>query len=269
MSIFKDLFGGSAGRDAGNTGNQNFDLYNDSTRKYLNRGANAGSQEFLGDSLMAGQNAEYGKQVGQLGDIFNRANAQEQNMSSRPYGLEDRDNTAFTQSAGNLARMFGASDNQMSQQLQNRGLSNSGSANRGMMTSLGSKNEQLGKLMTSIADQSWGRQQQQLNAQRDWLGQIQGQRAGVTGQQGNYQLAGIGQKNAQAAQQGQMGMQGLNDINAQNNENMSQRMATENSGLKGAIRRGALSQAQGMSGEYTGDVVKAAGKGGGAAAGAA
>ena len=268
MSIFKDLFGSDAGRDSGNTRGQDFDRYRNAEQQYMTRAHDAGSQEFLKDALMKGQYDAYGKHGSELADIFSRTADKDKEMSSKPFGLQDQDNTAFTQMGGNLARMFGASDNQLSSNLYGRGLSNSGSANRSLMTSLGNKNEQVGSLMTNMANNSWDRQQKAMNANRDYLVSLSGQRSTNMGAQSNFMLGGTGQKNAQSLAQANLGSQGLDAINAQENEKFSQRMATANGGLKGAVRRGALSQAQGMSGGYAGDFVKSAGEGAGKGAGA-
>lgn len=69
------------------------------------------------------------------------------------YGLTDNDLAAYSQAAGNIARMFGGQEQSMASALANRGLAagNSGVAQQGFSNLYGNKLEQLAGLQTQIA----------------------------------------------------------------------------------------------------------------------
>lgn len=139
--------------------------------------------------------------LGQLfgqGGALERTNQQEKDLSSRGYSLQPEDYEAYGQASGNLARMFGQQEQNLSQSLADRGLSQapSGAAGAGFSGLMGNKNEQLGQLQTQIAQQRMQSNMQRLADTRNFMSQLGAQGANDIQQQYGRQLAGAQQEEA-------------------------------------------------------------------------
>ncbi len=141
------------------------------------------------------------------------------------YGLTDQDLAAYSQAAGNTARMFGAQGSAMSQNLANRGLgaADSGTAQQGFSNAYGNQMEQLAGLQSQIAQNRIQTAQglaqartnadlsQQAQAQQYGLGLSgQGQNAINATQAGNLQAQGQQYNQSIGAADAGMQQQGLN-----------------------------------------------------------
>lgn len=240
------MFKGKAGEDAGNPYLALQGDAQNASQAYLKRSAQDASSEVMADPRLAaifGQNWQ---------DVL----GEERDLATRGYELQPQDREAYGQAAGDIARQFGQRDMALSQALAARGLSKSGGARSAIAGSVGSKQEQLARLQTDIAQRRMDSNLNRLSQTRGYLNQIMGQ----------YQGA-LGAKDQLAQSKGQMGMQALGGLASQGNENMAQRQATaKNSTFSNALS-GAISG--GVSGLVTGGPVgAAAGAGAGGVMGA-
>jgi hypothetical protein len=172
------------------------------------------------------------------GGTMGRTIGEEQNLASRGYSLQPEDYEAYGQGSGNIAREFDASEGGLAQALANRGLSNSGVANQAFVTSQGNKLEQLAGLQRKIADDRMKSNLARLSQTRSFLSQLgqQGQNA-IQDQYGRQ----AGSERDRFNQQVSKANAGQNLLSAQagqGNINLQQQMATESSGIGGALGRG-------------------------------
>jgi len=184
-----------------------------------------------------------------LGGLFGpqgtlqRTGAEEQQLASRGFTLQPEDYEAYGQGAGDIARMFGQSDQSLAQSLANRGLSSSGVAGSAFSGSMGNKQEQLAGLQMKIANQRMQNNLARLSETRQFLGQLgaQGEQA-IQNQFGNITegnreaRAAMGAKSA-----GIMGLLGAGQEQA--NTALGQQMATQHESRASDIFGGALAGA--------------------------
>lgn len=221
-SKLSQMFGAKAGQMAGNAYEELVNPSKSAVQNFLNYGPQQASQEVMADPRFA---ALFDEKTGQLGSALSEAS----NLQSRGYSLQPEDYEAYGQASGDIARMFGSAESGLAQALAARGLSRSGAAPRAFMTSQGNKMEQLAKLQTNIAQKRMDTNMQRLNQTRNYINQLTGQYQGALADKTNL-----------AQSKGNMGLNALGGHQAQLNNQFEQRMATADSGLAGALRRGVL-----------------------------
>jgi hypothetical protein len=125
----------------------------------------------------------------------------EQNLQNQGYQLQPQDLEAYGQASGNIARMFGQGENDLSQSLSNRGLASapSGAAGAQFTGLQGSKNEQLAQAQTAIANQRMQNTMQRIGQQQQFINQLGGQAGNAIQNQFGRQLAGSEAGNQQLA----------------------------------------------------------------------
>lgn len=242
LSGFKE----NAGKDTGNpfagSAEDNARL-RDATQNLLKyKGSNA-ALDPLQSSRIATQEVQSNPILSQLfgsGGTFGRTAEEEQGLASRGFSLQPEDHEAYGQMSGQLARDFDKSEQGLAQALANRGLSQSGAANRAFTTSQGNKMEQLAGLQRKIANDRMQMNMQRLAQTRNFLSSLgqQGQNAiqDQYGRQMGSEKERFGQEQAKA----DAGYRMLNGMAQQSNENLSQRQATKSGGLGGAFSRGIM-----------------------------
>jgi hypothetical protein len=123
--------------------------------------------------------------------------AQGKDLSSRGFSLQPQDREAYGQAAGDIARLYGQQEQAGTQALARRGLASGSSGAAGAMFSglQGSKNEQLARAQTDIAQKRMADTQQRLLANQQMQTQL-GQLGGSL-QQNQYQRQLSGAQNRQ------------------------------------------------------------------------
>lgn len=182
-----------------------------SLQDMLNVGNGGGTNVFIRDLLandplagtkMATDTVQSNGILGQLfgkGGTMDRTGEEEQRLASQGFQLTPEDREAYGQASGDIARLFGQQENDLTQQLQSRGLASAGSGAAGMSFSglAGNKNEQLAKAQTNIANQRMNNTMQRLGQTRQFLGQLGQQGAQAIDQQNSRQMnASQGIRNA-------------------------------------------------------------------------
>lgn len=106
-----------------------------------------------------------------------RADAEEQDLASRGYSLKPEDYEAYGQASGDLARLFGSQEQDLSQSLAARGLSQgaSGASMAGFAGLQGNKMEQLAGLQRQIADNRMKSNMDRLSQTRSYLTNLNSQ----------------------------------------------------------------------------------------------
>lgn len=101
---------------------------------------------------------------------LSRALTEEKDLASRGYSLQPEDYEAYGQGQDNIARMFGASEQSLASSLSDRGLAAAPSGAAAVQFSglQGNKNEQLGQLQRSIANDRMNNTMQRLNSVRNY-----------------------------------------------------------------------------------------------------
>ncbi len=129
----------------------------------------------------------------------NQAQGKEQELQNQGFKLNENDQEAYGQQAGNIGRMFGQSENKLSQSLASRGLSAGASGAAGAQFSglSGNKNEMLAKSMTDIADARMNNTMKRIGQQQQFVSQLRNANnqttaigAGAIDDQYKRQLAG-------------------------------------------------------------------------------
>lgn len=220
------IVGGLMGASSGggqDVGSNIFSLPNDpgAQAAYKNLGQ-YGLVSNLNGAFQQGIDNTYANSTGQvqnnpiLGQLFGpqgtmgRTAQDEQNLASRGYSLQPEDYEAYGQASGNIARMFGQSEQGLAQDLANRGLSNSGVAGQQFSGLFGNKQEQLAQLQTQIAQRRMDMNNQRLAQTRQFLGQLGAQAQGAIGQANDIQGRNAQQRSDMV--QGYMGnLQGTNE----------------------------------------------------------
>lgn len=179
-----------------------------------------------------------GQMYGQ-GGLLSRTLGEEQGLAGQGFQLTNDDKTAYGQASGDIARQFGESDQNLSQALSDRGLSNSGVAGAAFTGSQGNKQEQLAKLQTNIAQNRMQMNQQRLQATRSFLGQLGGQAQDALNSRINQGMQGQQLSDQHSQQAYNMGMGLLDKYQGQQNEGLQQQQHTEHaSGLSNALQGG-------------------------------
>lgn len=161
------------------------------------------------------------------GGQLDQAAAENTRLSKEGFQLTPEDKTAYGQAAGNIAREFDAGEGNLAQALAARGMTNSGAAAQGIMSSQGNKLEMLSQLQQNIAQQRMQMNLQRMAQTRQFMTQLgaQAQEAiqGQYGRQMGSEQAHFGETMGKAG----LGMNYLNAYQNQNNEQLQQRAGTE------------------------------------------
>jgi len=170
------------GQDLGNA-NWNIGRNND-----LATGATTGSR-FATDQVM--NNPMLSGLFGSGGQL-NKAEGKLDDLNNQGFELKPEDMTLYGQTSGNIARMFGAQGNQMSQDLASRGLAAAPSGAAGAMFSglAGNQNEMLANAQQAIMQQRFQNTQNQIAQQQNFVSQLGQQGANAINQQYGRQLSG-------------------------------------------------------------------------------
>lgn len=176
-----------------------------------------------------------GQLFGNGGELSNSVNT-EQNLQNQGYSLQPQDISAYGQASGNIARMFGQSENSAAQSLADRGLSQGPNGATGATFSglQGNKNEMLSQAQTNIANARMQNTMQRIGQQQQFISQLGNQAntaindqygrniTGVKTEQGDLQNTAnlqVAQNNGEnsanlASMQDQRGAQGKTLFNA-------------------------------------------------------
>lgn len=164
----------------------------------------------LTGSKFATEQVQQNPLLGQLfgkGGTMDRTNAEEQRLSSQGFQLTPEDREAYGQASGDIARLFGSQEQNLSQSLADRGLASAPSGAAGVAFSglQGNKNEQLAKAQMDIANQRMNNTMQRLGQTRSFLSQLGGQAEHAIQDQYGRQLSGAqqGNQNLMSAAQAQ------------------------------------------------------------------
>lgn len=186
-------------------------------------GNNAQMRELLANDPLAGtklatEQLQGNKLLAPLfgeGGTLSRVNDEEKQLASEGYQLKPEDMQAYGQASGNIARLFGQQENDLTNQLAQRGLAAapSGAAGVGFSGLLGNKYEQLAKAQTDIADKRMQNNLARLGQTRQFLSGLSQQAGQELNNQYNRQQQGANL--SRQAQEAQAGLQ-MNQNNAQN-----------------------------------------------------
>jgi hypothetical protein len=147
------------------------------------------ASQFVQDDPVLGRLfGKEGLQADTLADL-DKARGEESRLSSQGYKLQPEDFEAYGQASGDIARLFGQSEQDLSQSLAARGLSQapSGAAAREFSGLQGNKMEMLAKAQTNIADQRMKNTMDRLNSTRNFMSQL-GNQSTQLGQLGNQAI---------------------------------------------------------------------------------
>lgn len=221
------LFSQSGGSDAGNAyllGDPSGGDRGDYTRAVMQgltkKGMDATEQQNYGQGAQAVQGNPILSQLFGPGGQMDATGKQITDLSNRGYSLQPEDNEAYGQASGNIARMFGGQEQDLAQNLANRGISNSGVAGAQFTGLFGNKAEQLAGLQTNIAQKRMQMNQQRLAEMHNFMSSL-GQQAGNAINSANDNIARTNQ------QQYNMGRGYTSDVQGQNNTAMSQRQQSQ------------------------------------------
>lgn len=191
-------------------------LWNQGQLDDLATGSTTGSR-FATDQVQ--NNAVLGGLFGKGGQL-DQAEQRLTDLNNQGFELKPEDMTLYGQTAGNIARMFGAQGNQISQDLASRGLASAPSGAAGAMFSglAGNQQEMLAKAQQDIMQQRFQNTLQQIGQQQNMVAQLGAQGANAINQQYTRQLSGAGYRTGLAS--GMAGQQ--NQANAAaNNANFN------------------------------------------------
>lgn len=188
------------------------------------------------------------------GGALERANAEEQNLASRGFSLQPQDFEAYGQGMGNIAREFDSAEGNLAQALANRGLSNSGVANQAFMSSQGNKLEQLGQLQRQIANDRMRSNMERLSQTRNFLSNMGSQAQGAIQDQFGRQQSGEQMQRDTLFNQARLGQSRLEAEQGQANEQLDQRLRTQEKPAWAQAASGGLAGA--MSGARMGGALK-------------
>lgn len=96
-------------------------------------------------------------------------------LQDQGFELKPEDQTLYGQTSGNIARMFGQQGNQASNNLAQRGLSNSGAAGATFSGLQGNQNEMLANAQQQIMQQRFQNTQNQIAQQQQFIGSLNSQ----------------------------------------------------------------------------------------------
>jgi hypothetical protein len=223
----------TAGQDTGNNFNVSYDdlqKINGNLKDVLNYKGSEAATDPLQSSRIATQEVMNNPMLSQLfgkGGALERANSEEQSLASRGYSLQPEDHEAYGQASGDIARMFGQQEQSLAQALASRGQSSAGAAGRSFAGLQGNKMEQLAGLQRKIADDRMNMNMQRLGQTRNFLSQMGNQGQQAIQQQYGRQADSEDRNFGQMVSKVNAGESRLRDQAGQSNENLSQRMATQ------------------------------------------
>jgi hypothetical protein len=140
-------------------------------------------------------------------------------LQNQGFELTPEDRTAYGQTSGDIARLFGQQGNQIAADLSARGLSSgpTGAASAMFSGLAGNRNEMLAKAQQNIMQQRYQNTMQQIGQQQNFISQLGAQGANAINQQYGRQLAGA--QNQKAGLTQAAGLQ-QNANNAQSQQQM-------------------------------------------------
>lgn len=132
-----------------------------------------------------------GKLFGAGGSMEGAA-AEEKDLMGRGYKLQPEDYEAYGQTSGDIARMFGQGEKDLSASLAMRGLAGSNNLAGSQFSGLqGNKMEMLAKAQTDIANKRMENNMQRLNSTRQYLGGLGSLGNQAIGDQFGRNMSGI------------------------------------------------------------------------------
>lgn len=200
--------------------------------------------------------------------LQSRLDTEEQDLATNGFQLNNMDRTAYGQASGDIARMFGESENQLASSLASRGLASAPSGIAGAQFSglMGNKNEQLAKAQMQIAQNRVQSNMERLNQTRNMMSQL-GQQAG---QALNDQFGRQTAKGDALAQGAQLRQNQIDSTNAAQQASLEDKRGAKGLTLMDAAGRGLFSGTEKGVSSRTASAIGgpgAAGGGGGAAGG--
>jgi hypothetical protein len=204
----------------------------------------------VGGSLVASQQVRTDPlSSGMFGDdgSLERAIAEERELAERGYSLQPEDYEAYGQASGDIARMFGQSEQSLAQALADRGLAtaDSGVARSEFSGLYGNKNEQLAGLQRQIANDRMEKNLQRLAQTRDFTARL-----GALGQDAlnsaySRNLSGAQQRTNTFAQAADADIGKYNAEQGAMQAAMESKLANKEMGLGDALTKGIFSGVQG------------------------
>lgn len=160
-------------------------------------------------------------------------------LQNQGFQLTPEDHEAYGQASGNIARLFGQQEGDLSQSLANRGLASapSGAAGASFTGLQGNKNEQLANAQMNIANQRMQNTMQRLAQTQNFISSLGGQAQSAQAQQYGAQQQGANRQD-QLNQQNFQNQKSIQDARqSQENQGFQQQQSTAGPGL-GAIAGG-------------------------------
>ncbi len=195
----------------------------------------------------------FGQLFGQ-GGALSSALGKEQELQNQGFKLQPQDIEAYGQASGDIARMFGQSENNMAQSLASRGLAASPSGAAGAMFSglQGNKNEQLAQAQTDIANKRMQNTMQRIGQQQQFAAQLGGQAQNAVQNQFNNQLQGVQLQKGALGQAGGLQQATNNSANAYGLQKSAFDAANKPANFMDSLAAGAGSQMYDASSGNTG-----------------
>lgn len=195
-------------------------------------GYNIAAQQVQQNPLMSGM-------FGQ-GGLQDQSIAKTQELMNRGYSLQPEDYEAYGQAQNQIARMFGAQENNLANALAMRGMGASSSAPGAAQFSglYGNKAEQLGQMQQQIAQRRMDTNMQRLGQMQNFVSNMQAQANAA--QQGAFNANMQGQQARQNLNQAAAG-QATNAFSAQqavDQAAMNSKLANKEQGLGDLLSQG-------------------------------
>jgi hypothetical protein len=204
------------------------------------------SDPFSGSKLAAeqvGNDAVLSQLYSGDNSALGRALSEEKQLGQTGYNLQAEDHDALGQAYGNIARDFGAQENNLAQALAAHGLSEapSGAAAVQFTGMLGNKNEQLRAANMDVAQKRMQSAMERQNAVRNYIGSMGQQYGTEVNNQYDRNIAGITSKRAPALAAMTAQTQANIAANDANLKAMEDKRKAEGKTLFGAIGQGLYS----------------------------
>lgn len=170
-------------------------------------GSRFATEQVMSNPLLGqlfGKGGELQKSISRADDLYNKG-----------FQLQPQDIEAYGQASGDIARLFGQSEQSAAQSLANRGLAAAPSGAAGALFSgiQGNKNEQLAKAQMNIANMRMQNTMQRLAQQQNLMAQLGAQGQQAIGNQFQQQLAGAQGVKSGLVNQAQLQGQQNRDVN--------------------------------------------------------
>lgn len=195
------------------------------------KGMQTASDTFQNNSMQKGLFGE--------GGLQSRLGEEEQRLASQGFQLTPEDMTAYGQTSGDISRLFGQQENDVSKSLARRGLGagSSGAASAAFSGVAGNKNEMLAKAQTDIAQRRYQDTMSRINSTRSQMQSLGAQANAGVNQQFDNQIKGY---NTQLSGL-QSAVQGENALNNQMKASQESKTANKGQTLFDAVGQGLFS----------------------------